>query len=165
MKIGIVGCGNISEIYLQNLSTLFKNTEVYACCDLDLEKSKAKSEKYSIKAFLSLEDMLADPEVEIVLNLTTPLGHYSVCKQALLANKHVYVEKPLSLTYAEGKELIKLAEEKNLYFGCAPDTFMGAGIQTCINLLKNGAIGKPVGGSAYMMCAGHESWHPSPEFY
>lgn len=165
MRIGIVGCGNISGIYLKNLSTLFKNTEVYACCDLDMDKAKAQAEKYGIKNVLTIDEIMSCPNIDIILNITPPGGHFQICKRALLSGKHVYVEKPLSLTYKEGKELVSLAEEKGLYIGCAPDTFMGAGIQTSIELIKSGAIGTPVGGAAYMMCPGHESWHPSPEFY
>jgi len=165
MKIGIVGCGNISDIYLKNLTTVFDNTTVYALCDLDAAKANLQAQKYHIANVLTLEEMLADPEVEIVLNITTPKTHYEICKKALLAGKHVYVEKPLSVSYREGKELLSIAKEKGLYIGGAPDTFLGAGLQTATNLINRGAIGKPVGGAAYMLCPGHESWHPSPEFY
>ena len=165
MKIGIVGCGNISDIYLKNLTTVFKNTSVAAVCDLDTAKAASQAQKYGIEKILTLEEMLADSEIELVLNITTPKNHYEICKKVLLAGKHVYVEKPLSVSYGEGKELLSIATEKGLYIGCAPDTFLGAGLQTAIQLVKNGAIGKPVGGAAYMMCPGHESWHPAPEFY
>jgi len=165
MNIGIVGCGNISDIYLKNLTTVFENTKVYAVCDLDAAKADAQAQKYQIAKILTLEEMLADPEIDIILNITTPKTHYEICKKALLGGKHVYVEKPLSISYCQGKELLTIAKEKGLYIGGAPDTFLGAGIQTAIRLIKNGAIGKPVGGAAYMMCSGHESWHPSPEFY
>ncbi|MBQ9115454.1 MAG: Gfo/Idh/MocA family oxidoreductase, partial [Clostridia bacterium] len=126
MKIGIVGCGNISGIYLKNLTAVFKNITVVAVADLDAEKAKKAAETYGIPQIMTLDEMLACPEIEMILNITTPGGHYNICKKALLAGKHVYVEKPLSLTYAEGKELIALAKEKSLYVGCAPDTFMGA---------------------------------------
>ncbi len=165
MKIGIVGCGNISDIYLKNLTTVFENTTVYAVCDLDAAKATAQAQKYQIEKVLPLDEMLADPEIDIVLNITTPKTHYNICKKALIAGKHVYVEKPLSISYCEGKELLSIAKEKGLYIGGAPDTFLGAGLQTAIKLIKEGAIGKPVGGAAYMLCPGHESWHPSPEFY
>ena len=165
MKIGLVGCGNISDIYLKNLTTLFQNVTIYACADLDEEKVKNAVEKYNIPYSMTFDEMLACDEIDMILNLTTPGSHYTLSKRALLAGKHVYVEKPLALTYAEGKELIELANEKGLYMGCAPDTFMGAGIQTCIELIQEGKIGRPVAGSAFMMCHGHEGWHPSPEFY
>lgn len=165
MKIGIVGCGNISDIYLKNLTTVFENTEVYSVCDVDETKANAQAQKYNVAKVQTFEQMLTDPKIDIILNITTPKNHFEICKKALLAGKHVYVEKPLCVSYDEGKQLLSVAKEKGLYIGSAPDTFLGAGIQTAINLIKTGAIGKPVGGAAYMMCSGHESWHPSPEFY
>ena len=165
MNIGLVGCGNISDIYLRNLTTVFKNTTIYACADLEEEKAKKAVEQYQIPHIMTLDEMLICQEIDTILNLTTPQGHYTICKQALLAGKNVHVEKPLALTYEQGKELVEIAQEKGLYIGCAPDTFMGAGIQTCIQLINDGAIGRPVAGTAFMMCHGHEGWHPSPEFY
>ncbi len=165
MKIGIIGCGNISGIYLKNLTTLFKNTEIYAVSDLDRTKAETAKNTYNIPHIMTVDEMLKCKEIELILNITTPPFHYSICKQILLANKHAYVEKPLSLTYAQGKELIELAEQKGLYFGCAPDTFLGAGIQTCKKLIDDGKIGNVIGGVGFMLCSGHESWHPAPEFY
>ncbi len=110
-------------------------------------------------------DVFADPEVDIVLNLTRPYEHFGVSSEALKAGKHVYSEKPLAATLEEGKELVRLAQEKGLMLGGAPDTFMGAGIQTCRKLIDSGFIGTPVGSAAFMICRGHESWHPDPEFY
>ncbi|MBR3769410.1 MAG: Gfo/Idh/MocA family oxidoreductase, partial [Lachnospiraceae bacterium] len=124
MNVGLVGCGNISDIYLKNLTILFQNVTIYACADLDGEKVKNAVEKYNIPNIMTFDEMLACEEIDIILNLTTPGSHYTLCKRALLAGKHVYVEKPLALTYAEGKELVELANEKGLYMGCAPDTFM-----------------------------------------
>ncbi len=165
MNIGILGCGNISGIYLQNLTKLFKNTEVVAVCDLDEQKARNAAEAYGIPKVMSFEQMLESKEVDTVLNITTPAGHYPLSKQALEAGKNVYIEKPLCLTYAQGKELVALAKEKGLRLGCAPDTFLGAGIHTSIKAVRDGAIGRPIGGFASMMCHGHESWHPAPEFY
>lgn len=164
-KVGIVGCGNISGIYFENLSKLFVNTEVHACSDLFRERAEEAAEKYNVPHVLSTEELLASDEIQIVVNLTTPQGHFEVCKRALLAGKHVYVEKPLSLTLDNGKELVALAKEKNLFIGCAPDTFLGAGLQTCRKLIDDGFIGEPVAATAFMVCHGHESWHPDPEFY
>lgn len=163
-KIGIIGCGNISGIYFKNLINTFQNTEVVACADLVAERAEAKAEEFDVSA-CSVEELLQNPEIEIVVNLTTPQAHYEVCNDVLSAGKHVYVEKPLCLTREDGKKLLQKAKEKNLLIGSAPDTFLGAGIQTCRKLIDDGWIGEPVAATAFMTCHGHESWHPDPEFY
>jgi len=163
VKVAIVGCGNISDIYMKNLKA-FDGVELVCCADLDDAKAAAQAEKYSIGK-CSVDDILSNPAIEIVLNITHPAGHYGVAKAALKAGKSVYNEKPLTLTLKEAKELIKLAEAGGLMLGGAPDTFMGAGIQTCRKLIDKKAIGKPLSFTAFMMCSGHESWHPNPEFY
>lgn len=166
VKIGVLGLGAISGIYLKNLTGLFREVEIAGVYDLDAAKTEAAKSEYRIlRGYSSMEEMLRDPEVEIVLNLTRPLEHYETTKAALLAGKHVYSEKPLAASYEEGLELVKLAQEKNLMLGGAPDTFLGAGIQTCRKLIDSGFIGRPIGASARMICHGHESWHPAPEFY
>lgn len=164
VNVGIIGCGNISGIYFENLFNTFLNTNVYACADINEQAAQKASEQWGVKV-LTVEEMLNCNEIEIILNITTPQGHYDICKRALLAGKHVYVEKPLSLTFDEGSELVEIAEEKGLMLGCAPDTFLGGGIQTCRKLIDDGFIGETIGATAFMMCHGHESWHPSPEFY
>ena len=163
--VGIVGCGNISGIYLKNLTTVFKNVKILGVCDLNEDLAKKASEEYGVAAAKDKEELFANPDIQIILNLTTPQIHFDVCKSALLAGKNVYVEKPVSLTREDGKALVDLAEEKGLLLGCAPDTFMGGGIQTCKKLIEDGWIGKPIAATAFMTCHGHESWHPSPEFY
>ena len=163
-NVAIVGCGNISEIYLTNLTNMFDNVCVYAVCDLDASRAQEKAEKYNTK-IMTLDEILSDENVDIVLNITTPPTHYSLCKQIILAKKSVYVEKPLSLTFEQGKELVKLAKENNVLLGCAPDTFMGAGVSTARKLIADGLIGDIIGATAFMVCPGHESWHPGPEFY
>ncbi len=166
VKIGILGLGAISGIYLKNLTELFREVEIAGVYDLIPEKVTAARTEYKIpKGYSSMEEMLQDAEIQIVLNLTRPLEHYETTKAALLAGKHVYSEKPLAATYEEGRELIHLAQERKLMLGGAPDTFMGAGIQTCRKLIDSGFIGRPIGASARMICHGHESWHPAPEFY
>lgn len=140
--------------------------EIAGAYDLIPEKAAAARSEYKIaKGYSSMEEMLQDPEIQIVLNLTRPFEHYETTKAALLAGKHVYSEKPLAATLEEGQEPAALAQEKNLMLGGAPDTFLGAGIQTCRKLIDSGFIGCPVGASARMICHGHESWHPAPEFY
>ncbi len=165
MNIAIVGCGNISSIYLENLTTRFDHVQVYAVSDLKAENAQRAAQTYHIPHIMTLEDILADENVDIILNLTTPHGHYDICRRALEAGKHVYVEKPLSLTYKKGKELLSLAEEKGLCLGCAPDTFMGAGIATCAQLIRQGVIGDVIGATAFLVNHGHEHWHPAPAFY
>jgi predicted dehydrogenase len=164
VKLGFIGCGNISGIYLQNSHT-FELLEPVACADMIPERAQAQAAKYNIPKVYSVEQLLADPEIEIVVNLTIPNAHYSVAMAALQAGKSVYNEKPLAIQTTEAREMLALAEKKGLRVGCAPDTFMGAGIQTCIKMIEDGVIGDPIAATAFMMCHGHESWHPDPEFY
>nr|WP_296472428.1 Gfo/Idh/MocA family oxidoreductase [uncultured Acetatifactor sp.] len=166
VKIGVLGAGAISGIYFQNLTELFREVEVWAVCDLFREKAAEAGEKYGIpRVYDTMEELLRDKEIEVVLNLTRPNEHYATTKAALLAGKHVYSEKPLAATYEEGAELAALAAERGLLLGGAPDTFLGAGIQTCRRLIDDGMIGDVIGAEAKMVCHGHESWHPAPEFY
>lgn len=165
LKAGIIGCGNISSIYLQNCSKVFMNLEIAAVADIVPGRASAKAAEYGIPKVYTVEEMLADPEIEIVINLTIPIAHAEVNLAAIEAGKHVYVEKPLAITREDGRKLLALAEAKKLLVGCAPDTFLGAGIQTCRKLIDDGWIGKPVAATAFMTCHGHESWHPDPEFY
>lgn len=163
MKVGIIGTGNISGIYLKNGSR-FDSMDIVACADLDVNRAKARAEEYGIRG-CTVEELLADPEIGMVINLTIPQAHASVCLQALEAGKHVYVEKPLAVTREEGQRILETAKRKGLYVGGAPDTFLGGGIQTCAKLIADGWIGTPIGATAFMMSGGHESWHPDPEFY
>lgn len=166
VKIGIVGVGAISGIYLENITNLFQEIEVIGVCDLIRERAERAVEQYHIpKLYETMYDLFADDEVDIVLNLTRPYEHFGVSSEALKAGKHVYSEKPLAATLDEGRRLVELAEQKGLRLGGAPDTFLGAGIQTCRKLIDDGVIGEPVGAAAFMICRGHESWHPDPEFY
>ncbi|WEK54858.1 MAG: Gfo/Idh/MocA family oxidoreductase [Candidatus Cohnella colombiensis] len=163
IKVGLIGTGNISAIYLQNGSK-FDAMEIVACADLDVERAKAKGAENGIRG-CSVDELLADPEIQMIINLTIPAAHASVCMQALEAGKHVYVEKPLAVTREEGQQVLELAKRKGLRVGSAPDTFLGGGIQTAIKLVEDGAIGTPIGATAFMLSGGHESWHPAPEFY
>lgn len=152
-RIGIVGVGDISGIYLENITKLFQEIEVIGVCDLVREKAERAVEKYKIpKLYNDMYELFADDEVDLVLNLTRPYEHFGVSSEALKAGKPVYSEKPLAATLEEGKELVRLAEEKGLFLGGAPDTFLGAGIQTCRKLIDGGFIGEPVGAAAFMIC-------------
>ena len=162
-KIGIIGCGNICGIYFKRCKA-FQVLEVAACADLLPERAKAKGEEFGVKA-MSVKELLADDDIKIVVNLTIPKAHAEVAFAALEALKSVHNEKPLAITRADGQKMLELAKRKKLRVGCAPDTFMGAGGQTCRKLIDDGWIGKPVAATAFMMNHGHEGWHPDPEFY
>ncbi|HET7560064.1 MAG TPA: Gfo/Idh/MocA family oxidoreductase [Limnochordia bacterium] len=163
VKVGLVGCGTISRTYFET-AKLFESFRIVACADQLPERAQAKAEEQGIRA-LTVDDLVADPEVELVLNLTIPKAHAEVARKALLAGKHAYNEKPLAVGREEGRELVRLAAEKGLRLGGAPDTFLGAGIQTCRKLIADGWIGEPIAATAFMMSHGHESWHPDPAFY
>jgi predicted dehydrogenase len=165
VNVGIVGCGNISGIYFKNMCEVFSNLNVVACADLDPERTREKVEEYPGVKAVTLDDMLQDDSIEIIVNLTTPQGHMPVSLQAVEAGKSVYCEKPITLTREDAAKLLATAKAKGLLVGNAPDTFMGAGIQTCRKLIDDGWIGEPVAATAFMTCHGHESWHPDPEFY
>jgi predicted dehydrogenase len=165
-KIGFIGCGNISGIYFENITNLFKEIEIIGVTDIVRDRAENAAEKYGIKkVYKDMTELLADSEVDIVFNLTRPYEHFNVTMAALEAGKHVYTEKPLGASLDEAIKMRDLAKKKNLQIGGAPDTFLGAGLQTCRKLIDDGFIGDVFGASAYMVCRGHESWHPDPEFY
>lgn len=166
VKVAMIGVGAISGIYLQNITETFHELELIGVCDLVRGRAEKAQKEYNVpKLYETMHDAFRDKEVQIVLNLTRPSEHFEVTKAALLAGKHVYSEKPLGATFEEGAELVKLAGEKGLMLGGAPDTFLGAGLQTCRRLIDDGVIGEVVGAAAFMICRGHETWHPDPEFY
>jgi predicted dehydrogenase len=161
--IGIIGCGNISQAYF-NGANLFEVLHVVACADIRPELAKAKAEENGCKA-QTVEELLANPDVQLVINLTIPAVHAEVSLAALNAGKHVHCEKPLAVSLEDGAKVIKTAEAKGLLVGCAPDTFMGAGYQTCRKIVDDGWLGRVVSGTAFMMGRGPEAWHPNPAFF
>lgn len=163
-KIGVVGCGNICGIYFENTKT-FDILEVKSCADIINERAIEKAAKYNIPYVVSVDEMLADPEIEIVLNLTPPAVHSLIALASLKAGKSVYNEKPLAIKRQDAQEMLRLAKEKGLLVGGSPDTFLGAGLQTCRKLIDEGAIGRPVAANANMMGHGPEKWHPDPDFF
>ncbi|MDR2102013.1 MAG: Gfo/Idh/MocA family oxidoreductase [Treponema sp.] len=165
-RIGIVGIGKISGIYLKNLTGMFgKRVAVSAVTDLIHERAAKANEDYHIKHIKDTGELINSPDVDIVLNLTQPLNHYAVALAAVKAGKHVYDEKPLCAEREQALEVLKLAAANKVRVGGAPDTFLGAGIQTCRKLIDDGWIGKPLSATAFMLNHGHEHWHPDPEFY
>ena len=164
MRAGIIGCGVISDIYLKNLTGKYTNPVFTACADIRPEAAQKRAMEYGIRA-MSVEEMLSDPQIDLILNLTTPLNHTQISLQALEHNKHVFSEKPLAVTLEDGKQILDLAREKGLQVGCSPDTFLGAGLQTAFKALRNGWIGEPVAAAAFWSSRGHERWHGNPGFY
>lgn len=164
VRVGLVGCGNISSVYLTNCADL-PPVQVVACADLVDERARARADEYGVPHCLTVDELLADPEVELVLNLTVPAAHAELSLRALEADKHVYTEKPLALSRESGRRIVEVADERGLLVGCAPDTFLGAGLQTCRRLIDLGAIGRPVAASAFSLSHGMEWWHPNPDFF
>ena len=161
--IGIIGCGNISGAYLKAMAG-FAILEIRALADLNPEAARAAAAPLGLRA-CSVDELLRDDAIEIVVNLTIPAAHVEVGLQAIAAGKHVHSEKPLGLRVTDARRLIDAAARRSLRVGCAPDTFLGGGHQACRQLVDAGAIGRPVAGTAFFMCPGHERWHPAPAFY
>ena len=144
IKAAIVGCGSISDIYMTNFTTgKFSIIDLIGCSDLVVERMEQSAAKFGIRA-MTLEEICADPEIEMVVNLTTPAAHYPIIKQCLLAGKHVFSEKMIAVDLEQGKELVALANEKGLHLGVAPDTFLGASVQTAKYIVDAGLIGEPI---------------------
>lgn len=163
-KVGIIGVGVISGIYFEAPQT-FDNFTIVACADIDMERTQAKAEQYKIPKACTVEELLADPEIEIVINLTIPKVHADVSLSIIEAKKSVYSEKPLGITKDEGRRILEAARSKGVRVGCAPDTFLGGGLQTCRKLIDDGWIGKPLSATAFMLSRGPEGWHPNPDFF
>ncbi|MFN2351834.1 MAG: Gfo/Idh/MocA family protein [Kiritimatiellia bacterium] len=164
VQVGVVGCGNISKAYF-TASGMFRHIEIAACADLDPARAQARAEEFNVPRACSLKELLADPGIELVVNLTIPRAHAEVALQAMEAGKQVYGEKPLAVTREEGRRMLETAEQQGVRIGSAPDTFLGGGLQTCRKLIDDGWIGRPVAATAFMLARGHEHWHPQPEFY
>jgi predicted dehydrogenase len=161
-RVGVIGTGYISGSYLAHAADF--GLEVVAVADLDAERARSAAEEHGVVA-VSVDELPLRADVDVVLNLTVPAAHAEVTVVALEARRHVYVEKPLAVTREDGLRLVESAADAGVRLGVAPDTFLGDGIQTCRRLIDAGAIGEPIGGAVIMACHGHESWHPSPEFY
>ena len=163
-KVALIGCGTISDAYIRGLRA-FPGLELVSVSDIDLSRAEAKAAEYGVAKYYAPNDLLADDEVDIAINLTVPTVHAEVSLGALNAGKHVYSEKPLAIKRKDAQALLRAAERGGLRLGCAPDTFLGGGLQTCRRLIDEGAIGEPLSASAFMLGHGVETWHPSPFFF
>jgi predicted dehydrogenase len=164
VKVGIIGCGTISAQYVSTFDQL-SSLELVAVADLDPARADALAAAHPGVRALSVDGLLADPAVEVVLNLTIPAAHASVALRAIAAGKHVYGEKPLAVTTTEAREVLRAASAAGVRVACAPDTVLGTGIQTARHAIDAGAIGSPIAATATMVTPGHELWHPDPDFY
>jgi predicted dehydrogenase len=163
MRVGVIGCGIIAARYVKD-STAFEHWRPVACADLDSAAADAFAAEHGLRP-LAVDELIADSEVELVLNLTPPKAHAPLVRASLAAGKHVYTEKPLAATSAEGRELVADAEQRGLRLGCAPDTFLGSAYETARRLIEEGAIGLPLGAAATMLVGGPDSWHPNAEMF
>jgi predicted dehydrogenase len=163
MRVGIIGCGNISDVYVRN-SKLFNDIEIIACSDINLAAAERLADKYSLRE-MNVRALLAAGDIEIILNLTLPAAHAEVSRAAIAAGKHVYSEKPLATSLKDGVALIEEAEAKGLRVGSAPDTILGAGLQTAKALIDEGRVGQIITGLSAVMTKGMEHWHPNPAVF
>lgn len=163
-RIGLIGCGRISDIYLKNCAR-FPELEVVAAASLNLAESQAKAAQYDIPKACLPNDIFADPDIDAVLNLTIPAAHADISIKALNAGKHIYSEKPFATSIEDGRRVLELANRKGLLVGNAPDTFLGGRWQTVRRLIDEGAIGRPTGVFAHVGTHGTERHNPNPDFY
>jgi predicted dehydrogenase len=164
LGVGVVGTGTVSARYLENMSGS-PLLEVVACSDAVPDRARERAEQYGVPRVLRAEELLADPDVELVVNLTVPAAHAAITLAALRAGKHVWSEKPLATTREEGREILREARARGLQVGCAPDTTLGAGLQTVQRLIERGAVGLPLAATACFMTRGPDEWHPDPAFF
>lgn len=163
LGVGIIGCGNISTTYLK-FAPLFRALDLRAVADIDMGAARTRAAEYGLRAE-TVEDLLAAPDIDVIVNLTIPAAHYGVTRRILEAGKHAYSEKPLVLTLDEGKALRDLAEGRGLRIGSAPDTFLGGAHQLARAAVDEGRVGRIIGGTCHVMSHGMEHWHPNPDFF
>ena len=161
--IGIIGCGNISSAYFR-LAPLFNNIKIVSCADINPKNAKSKADAFGVRAE-DVSSLLNSKEVEIVLNLTVTDSHFSVSKSILNSGKHLYSEKPFTLSLDEAIELNELAKKNNLFVAGAPDTFLGGAHQQVRAFIDDGGAGEITSGTCHIMSHGMEHWHPNPDFF
>ena len=164
LNVGIIGCGTIVRAYLETFPRL-QAVKLVAAADIDFARAEAVAKQHPGVRALSVADLLADDQVDLVLNLTIPLAHAEIALQAIGAGKSVYGEKPLAATTRDGRAVLDAAAAARLRLGCAPDTVLGTGIQTARTAIDDGLLGRPISATATMVTPGHERWHPNPDFY
>lgn len=164
LNVGVVGCGAISGQYFETIDRL-PWSRLVAVADLDLDRAREAARPYPGADVLGVPELMADPRLDLVLNLTVPAAHAEIALMAIAAGKDVYCEKPLAVTTVEARRVLRAAEAARVRVGCAPDTVLGTGTQTARVAIDDGLIGDPIAATATMMTPGHERWHPNPDFY
>jgi predicted dehydrogenase len=162
-RVGVVGCGIIADVYVKG-STAFDSFDVVACADLDAKIADAFADVHDLRA-ATVDELIADPSIDVVLNLTPPAAHAAVMRAAIAAGKHVYTEKPVTTTVAEGRELLAEADRRGVRIGCAPDTFLGIAYSTARDLIAKGEIGTPLNATATFLVGGPDDWHPNADVF
>jgi predicted dehydrogenase len=163
LRVGIVGCGSISLQYLHN-APLFGGVDMRACADINRAMAGQRAEQFQLKV-MDVDDLIGAPDIDLALNLTIPAAHFDVSMRAIEAGKHVFTEKPLAATVAEGCQLVARTAERGLAIGSAPDTFLGPAGRLARRLVDADTIGQPIIGTAFVLGHGMEHWHPDPAFY
>jgi predicted dehydrogenase len=163
VRVGVIGCGVISRAYASN-ARAFDAFELVACADLDPAQAIALAKASGLRT-ATVDDLIADPGIDVILNLTPAPAHAAVLARALEAGKHVYTEKPIATEVADSLELLTSAERRGLRIGCAPDIFLGAAYQTGRAAIDSGLIGEPLSVSAAMLAGGQQTWHPNPDIF
>ncbi len=164
LRVGVIGCGNISDTYFRNAALFADDYRITACADLSAQLAEAKAAQWGLTA-LAPEALIAAPEIDVVLNLTVPAAHAEVTLALIEAGKHVYSEKPLCLTFTDIDRIAARAAAKGVQVACAPDTILGGAVQAARAAIERGDIGRPVGATAAIMDRGMEDWHPNPDFF
>jgi len=162
-RVGLVGCGIIGKHYAEGAGA-FDSFELVACADADSAAAKAVASEHGLDV-ATLDELVAEPSIDLILNMTPPAAHAPILTQALAAGKHVYTEKPLASSLEDAAKVLASAEARGLLVGCAPDTFLGSAYQTARRLIEEGEIGEPIGATATMLVGGAESWHPNAEMF
>lgn len=162
-RVGVVGCGVIAHNYMRG-SAAFDSFDIVACADLDEPAAAAFGAEHGLRVS-SVDDLIADPEIDAILNLTPPAAHATVVRAAFADDKHVYTEKPLATSVADARDLVATAAERGLRLACAPDTFLGSAYEAGRELIERGAIGEPLGATATMLVGGPDGWHPNADIF
>jgi len=165
VKIGIIGCGDIARRRYVSGVRQFPVLDLIACADLDMKAASRMAADLGMPRSCEISDLLSDDDIELVLNLTPPKAHSAVSLSVLRSGKHVYVEKPFALSRPDARLVLNQASANGLLVAAAPDTFLGAGLQTCRQVMDQGLIGQPTAATAFMAVPGHERWHPNPSFF